>query len=244
MDVVNSSSPPSGGEIELDLKDLSVCIAIPCYRGVVPIEQMTALIEAVTNLRNKGVKVAVGTERENALIDLARNRLVTRFLDTGYKKIFWLDDDILFQPDDMERVLAWSTLYPIVGATYPVRQEKPLYFIRRETDHWVQNEYGLFDTIGYGLGFVVMDRSVFETMSPKTDTFIMDSEEHKQFFKIEAVNKVYFGEDIYFFKRWHDEFGGKAMLDPSINLKHMGHKAYDTKFMDYLRGLYVLPGNS
>lgn len=226
------------GEIEVGLPQ-SVCIAIPCYREVVPIEQMTALVETVHMLRAKGVKVAIATERGNALIDLARSRLVYKFLEkTDYEKIFWLDDDVLFTPDDFERLLGWSTMYPIVAATYPVRQDPPKFFIRRATQEWDQNEYGLFKIIGTGLGFCVVDRSVFEKMSPDTDTFIMEDEEIKQFFKIEQKDKIYFGEDIYFFKRWHEKYDGFCMLDPSINLKHVGTKAYAYKFIDYLQGLY------
>lgn len=229
----------SSGEIELSLEGLSVCIAIPSYRQVLPLEQVTALIETVHTLRMKGVKVAIASESGNALIDLARSRIAYKFLEkTDYQKIFWLDDDIIFTPDDFERLLAWSTLYPIVAATYPVRQEPPKFFLRRESEEWDQNEYGLFKIIGCGLGFCVMDRSVFRTMSPDTETFIMDDEEIKHFFRIEAENKVYFGEDIYFFKRWHDKYEGFVMLDPSINLKHVGQKAYDYKFVDYIKGLY------
>lgn len=229
----------SGGEVELSLEGLSVCIAIPSYSSKVPIEMMTALTESVSNLRQKGIKVAIITERGNALIDLARNRIVTRFLEeTDYNKIFWLDDDIVFKPDDMERLIAWSTLYPIVGATYPCRIDTPTFFIRRESDKWVQNEYGLFDTIGFGCGFVVMDRSVFDTMRPTTEKFVMEGVEHHKFFSIEIKDGTYFGEDIYFFRRWHDEFGGKAILDPSIELQHVGVKYYDFKFVPYLQGLY------
>jgi hypothetical protein len=235
LDNQSSSSPQ--GEVELSLPE-SVCVGIPCYREVVPIEQMTALVETVYQLRTKGVKVAIATERGNALIDMARSRLVDKFLNnTDYQKIFWLDDDIIFTPDDFERLLAWSTLYPIVAATYPVRQDPVKFFIRQETNQWDQNEYGLFKIIGTGLGFCIMDRSVFETMVPDTSTFIVEDKEIKHFFKIESENGVYFGEDIYFFKRWHDKYGGSVMLDPSIDLKHVGQNAYDYKFIDYIKGL-------
>ena len=232
------SSPSEGGEVTLDLPQ-SVCIAIPSYQGQLPVLLASALIELTYSLRSKGIKVAVSFEHENALIDLARNRLVSTYLkQTDYEKIFWIDDDIIFDPDDAERLLAWSTLYPIVAATYPVRQDPPKFFMRRESEKWEQNEYGLFKIIGTGLGFTVMDRSVFDKMAPTTDTFIMEGEEHKAFFKITQENKVYYGEDIYFFKRWHDEFGGHVWLDPSINLGHFGHKTFDYKFLDYLKGLY------
>lgn len=227
------------GEITLDLEGLKVCIGIPCYGGTTPIELTFALVEAVYSLRSKGVKVALIMQRENALVDLARNYVVDKFLkETDCNKLFWLDDDIVFKPDDMERLIGWSTLYPVVGATYPVRGDSPKFFIRRETEAWDQNEYGLFKVIGTGLGFCVIDRSVFDQMKPTVDRFKMGDQEMDAYYTITRENGVYFGEDITFFKKWHDEFGGCFMLDPSINLQHVGSKYYDSRFLDYFNGLY------
>lgn len=231
-------SPSEGGEVSLSLDGMNVCIGIPCYSGVVPVEQAMALVEAVTTLRQKGVKVSIAMERDNALVDLARNRVVAKFLnETKCNKLFWLDDDIIFKPDDMERLLAWSTLYPVVGATYPVRGDPPKFFVRRESEIWNQNEYGLFKIIGTGLGFCVIDRSVFEQMEPTVDKFTMEKEEIAAYYTITRENGIYFGEDITFFKKWH-EMGGCMMLDPSIDLIHVGSKQYDYKFVDFIKGLY------
>ena len=137
----------------------------------------------------------------------------------------------------MERLLGWSTLYPIVGATYPVRGDPPKFFIRRESEVWEQNEYGLLKVIGTGLGFCVMDRSVFEKMKPTCETYTMDKVEMDSYFNTTRKDGVYFGEDISFFKKWHEDFGGNFMLDPSIELQHVGSKYYDHKFIDYIHRL-------
>src|SRR3990167_8998437 len=195
----------SEGELEFSLDGLSVCIAIPSYSEHVPLDLAVALTEAVSDMRLKGVKVAIATERGNALIDLARSRLATKFIDqTKYQKIFWIDDDIIFNPADFERLLAWSTMYPIVAGTYPARMEPAKFFIRRETEKWEQNEYGLFKIIGCGLGFCVMDRSVFEKLLPDTNSFQIEQEKIHRFFRIDQENGRYFGEDILFFKNWHE----------------------------------------
>ena len=226
------------GEIEISFEGMSVCIAIPSYNEQVPIDLAVALIEAVSNLRLKGVKVAIATERGNALIDLARSRLATKFIDkTTYQKIFWIDDDIIFDPADFERLLAWSTMYPIVAATYPARMEPAKFFIRRESEKWDQNQYGLFKVIGCGMGFCVMDRSVFEKLLPTTETFIIADEEIHRFFKMEYKDGRYFGEDICFLNNWHENHEGFVMLDSAINLKHVGTKQYDYKFSDYIMGV-------
>lgn len=233
------NSASLGGEVELNLEGMNVCIGIPCYSGVTPIEQTMALVEAVTTLRQKGVKVCIAVQRDNALIDLARNYIVNQFLEeTKCNKLFWLDDDIIFKADDMERLLGWSTLYPVVGATYPVRGDPPKFFVRRESDQWKQNEYGLFEIIGTGLGFCVMDRAVFDKMKPTVEKFTIENTEIEAYFTITREKGIYFGEDITFFKKWH-EMGGNFMLDPSIELQHVGSKYYDHKFIDYIQGLYA-----
>ena len=137
----------------------------------------------------------------------------------------------------LKRIEFSRTLYPVVGATYPVRCDPVKFFVRRESEKWEQNEYGLLKIIGTGLGFCVMDRSVFEQMSPSVEKFVMEKEEIEAYFTIHRENGVYFGEDISFFKKWH-EMGGCFMLDPSIDLKHVGSKYYDYKFVDFIQARF------
>ena len=61
-----------------------------------------------------------------------------------------------------------------------------------------------------------------------------------QLFDVRLMDDRYVGEDIHFFYKYIYEFDGEVWLDPLIELKHVGKKAYDTKFKDALKVLYKI----
>ena len=223
-------------EKELQLPK-SVCISIPAYSGTIPVETAIHLAQAVSKLRRLGVTVVMQTERECGLVEVTRNKLVNVFLEKSKcQKMFFLDNDIVFKADDLIRLLAWSTKYPIVGATYCVRKDNPpTFFVDLDRTGTTLNEDGLLSCEGLGAGFVVIDRSVFEEMKPHTEVYVKDGETINRYFWTGVKNGKYRGEDIMFFKEWVNKHGGEIILDPCIDLQHVGHKYYDYKFSDWLK---------
>ena len=221
-------------EFELSLPK-SVCIAIPAYDGTVPVETAFRLAEVVSRLKSMGITVIMQSERNNGLVDVVRNTLVDRFLkQTKAEKLVFIDSDIVFKVDDLIRLLAISTEYLVVGATYPIKRDESMgFFVQLQENPPNRNKHGLISVRGMGAGFVVIDRSVFETMELKTEKYRMDGE-FTRYFQTGVVDGRYRGEDIWFFNRWVDEFGGQVMLDPSVNLQHVGTKYYGYTFKDAL----------
>lgn len=76
---------------------MKTLIAIPCM-DTVPIGFMTSLI----NLRkSEDTSYAV---RQNTLIYDSRNILTAQAIQGGYDRILWLDSDMCFEPDLLERL--------------------------------------------------------------------------------------------------------------------------------------------
>lgn len=210
---------------EFNLNGQSVCIAIPCYTGMVPIELMSSTLRTVDMLQQMGVKVGFLFERENALIDSVRNRLTDRFVkETNYQKLFFIDSDIVYQPEDFVRILALATKHRIVAATYQARQDPPRYFISVVSE--TPDKYGLYDVDGLGFGFICIDKDVFLKQEPTTETYKDKGQPITRYFSVGMRNGEYVGEDMYFIKRSVHEFGEVVKLDPSIKLKHVGTKEY------------------
>lgn len=215
----------------------SVCIAIPAYDGSVPVETAIHLATAVAKLKSMGIEVIMLSERNNGLVDVVRNTLVDKFLNkTTCEKLLFIDSDIVFEADDVLRLLALSTLHKVIGATYPIKRDDPIgFFIQVKEELGLKlDEHGLLQCRGFGAGFLVVDRSVFETMEPTTEKYRMDGI-FTRYFQTAVMDGEYRGEDIWFLRRWHDKFGGQVVLDPWINLKHVGKKYYDYKFSDYMK---------
>ena len=215
---------------------MSICFAFPCYDGHVPIETAVHFANTVADLKEAKISVSMQWGSESALIDLCRSRLVKVFLEkTKCQKLFFIDSDIIFKPDDVKRLLYHSMKYPVVGAVYPRRKDPAAFYLKAKAMQLETNEDGLIEVLGFGAGFVVIDRSVFEKMAPFVAEVDTDRETNlKMFFDIRILGREYHGEDISFYRRWTEECGGSIFIDPTINLKHIGSREFDYKFMDYI----------
>lgn len=225
------------GEKEFDLTGKSVCIAIPCYSGVVPIETALALASLAVNLKEIGVKLDIVSERENGIITSVRNRLVYRFLkesDADY--LFWLDDDIIFETKDFLSVFALATEKRICAATYPSRKEPSNFFIKyvQGDKPEFEEDYGLIKAKGLGMGFICMDREIVqEVFDANADSEYDDSGfSPRDLFKIGVRDRKYWGEDMSFLVDLYETYGHVSYVHPWINLKHVGRKDYDAKLME------------
>jgi len=228
----------SDSSLEVDLSTLGgIAFAIPAYDGKVVVEQLAAVYHAGMKLNSMGVKSAVIYEKGNALVDYSRNRLVAKFLkDSTAQKLVFLDSDIKFKWEDLERLLVFSSKYPIVCGTYPAKKEPTKFFINPvyTTDGKLKiNEYGLLSITGCGAGFMIIDRSVFLRMEANSKKFSVDEDIITQYFYNQVVGTDFYGEDVCFLHRWVKEFGGEVWLDPGIDLIHIGNKDYDAKFSGF-----------
>ncbi len=223
-------------EKEFDLSGLSVCIALPCYSGIVPVETALALAQTIVEAKDAGIKVDIVVERENGIITAVRNRLVSRFLNESKAEyMFWIDDDIIFTPQDFIACLALATEKDMVGATYPVRKDEPKFFIKYINDQYPEfdKDYGLIKAKGLGLGFMCMHRKLVQEIVDTCETYEEKGLVIPDLFKVGRRDNKYWGEDMWFFNDLYD-LGHIAYIHPLINLKHVGRKDYDHKLLDYV----------
>lgn len=222
-------------EVEFDLSGLSVMIAMPCYRGTVPVEAVASLLQAQAMLRNMGVLTSFMYMAENALIDMCRNHIVHNFLkDCECQKLLFIDDDIIFKPEDLVRLVAYSTKYNVVAATYPSRTKEPTFYVNFLDNKPRCNDDGLMPIDGVGMGFVCIDRKLLEEIKPELETYVFKGETISRYFQIGVIEGKLRGEDMYFFNMLVHRFKKAVYLDPGIELQHWGHFNFDYKFTDYI----------
>lgn len=227
-----------GPLFEFNLDGLSVAICIPAYRGYLPLDMVGGLIDTMFTMHKRGINNWLITDRECAIISHARNKLVDKFLkETTAQKLLFIDDDIIFKWEDVERLLAWSTRYRIVCATYPMRQLPEIkYFVKGKLCEENLNEDGLMQIEGTGLGFTIIDRDVFDQLKPQQ--YKWQGSLYKSFFNVEIKHDTLYGEDILFFGDCIEN-GEKVWLDPMINLKHFGNHAFEGDFAAHLSNLLL-----
>ena len=162
-----------------------------------------------------------------SLIYTSRNTLATRAIQTEADYVLWLDSDMVFEPDLLERLMKTLTEndLDIVTGLYFRRVQpyspvlfKDLTLIRDTFFEWSEFKEvpsDLFEVAGCGFGCVLM----------KTDAFFdVQSKFGNMFAPIGNT-----GEDLAFCWRAR-ECGYKVWCDPSIICGHVGYVISDDKF--------------
>jgi hypothetical protein len=191
------------GELSLDLKDVSVMIAMPVYRDMSPIT-VHCLLEAQGIAMKAEIPCTVLFERGCAMVEVARSACVHRFLKTDRTKLFWIDADLQWSTDAFLRMIGLSTKMKAVCGSYPGKVE-PLTFILNEK---------------------LADKA------PRCKMRDMDGEIMRHVFRTEVKNEALVGEDMVFFNDIR-ALGYEVWCDPSLELGHIGSKVYSGSLYEH-----------
>lgn len=218
--------------LQIDLTGVNFTIGFPCSYYV-PVQTVFSLIKTFREFQASGISINCVSQIGCSIVDSARNNVVHDFLkEPEAHKLIWIDSDMEWEPQALLRLCCWSSIYPIVGALYSTKVEGNQKFLgdyrRGESGLVEQNEHGLARMNALGMGMCIMDRSVFETMMPTTQTYTDNQGNGPiySFFEMPVRNGHKIGEDIYFFRRWIEEFNGEVWVDPDIEIGHVGSKTY------------------
>lgn len=197
-------------------------IAIPCMDMI-----HTDFVISLTGLRIKGeVKFAYSV---SSLVYDSRNALARQAILEGFDRVLWLDSDMSFQPDLLERLEAdMENGCDIVSGIYVTRKGKikPVVFDecgykpfseeRRELLPYANTFYDypkdtLFECGAIGFGGVLMNVSLLKEVERR--------------YGLPFAPIVGFGEDISFCLRVR-ELGHKIYCDSRIKMGHVGNHTY------------------
>lgn len=97
-----------------------------------------------------------------AAVDQARNQMATDALAQGFDELFWIDSDIEFQPDAVEKLRAHNL--PIVAGIYPKKGVRALaaHVIPGTKQILFGQGGGLVEILYAGTGFLLTRRQVYE----------------------------------------------------------------------------------
>lgn len=162
-----------------------------------------------------------------SLIYAARNELAALAIQNEFDYVLWLDSDMVFPPDTLERLMVTMREHDldIVTGLYfrRVPPYSPVLFDRLEYEtanvtSWSEFESippTLFEVGGCGFGCVLM----------KTDVFLDVQAKFGNMFAPIGNN----GEDVAFCIRAR-ECGFKIFCDPTVICGHVGYSVVDDQF--------------
>ena len=191
---------------------MKTMIAIPCMDTV-----QTEFAQSM--MRMKLVGEVQHAFMACSLIYKSRNDLADMAIQSGADFVMWLDSDVVFKSDLMERLMEDMEGRDIVTGVYHMRRPpfKPVLWKKckmgiipqdNESEDW--DDYpknGIFEVDGCGFGCVMMRASILQ---PIVDRF------HDLFAPLPG-----YGEDLSFCIR-AKACGFKIHCDPSIQIGHKG----------------------
>lgn len=220
---------------------MKVFVALPVYGGYHP-HFVFGLLELMAGPRPCPlmVKQLVG----DSLVARARNRLAAQFLASDATHLLFLDTDLIFSPDHIERLVGHADAggHAIVAGLYPKKQ-KQLAWVCNVEDPEIRDgidEAADLVPVKYaGTGCLMIAREVFERMIDRWGDEIAyqpdDGETGLEtlwdFFSVgvwecpRSGRRRYLSEDWYFCQRARD-LGYQIMMDTRVVLKHCGEAVY------------------
>ena len=166
-------------------------------------------------------------------IDHKRSRLATQVLEEPYDEFLWIDSDMKFDPDDVDRLR--SHRLPLIGGFYAARGSRDLNC--RPLLGTAEIAFGPgsapVEVHSLATGFLLTHRTVYEDIVRKLELpwcgassgelvvpyflpMVYEDPEH---------GMAYLSEDYAFCGRAR-QAGHKVLLDPSIRLWHIGSYGY------------------
>lgn len=153
-------------------------------------------------------------------VAMQRQQLVDEALESSCTHILWIDSDMRFPADTIQRLLSHKK--DIVGANYStrVKPHRPVAFKSKENlDKRVFLGEGLEQVFAVGSGLLLVNRTVYENMS-KPHYSVEWNENY--------TNLV--GEDIYFCNKAND-CNYKVFIDNDLSkiISHVGVQEFTIK---------------
>lgn len=224
-------------DIQIDLKGLSVMIGMPAGRDL-PGLTVKSLMGTQSLCRDVRVPFQFGMVIGSAVVQWARDEVVDLFLQSDATRLFWIDSDMVWKPEQFMRLLALSQYHDVICAAYPAKKEQPTFYVNWDSAVGLnQAEHGLLEINGIGLGFTVMSRKVVEELAARASRVIDDVSKRDMaaVFRVGATTDGRRqGEDMAFFSDIR-ALGYKVLLDPTVDLGHIGTKEYTGSIRQVLR---------
>jgi hypothetical protein len=176
---------------------------------------------------------AVRRWASSAAIDRARSEIATRALSDGYEELMWIDSDIGFDPQAVDRIREHGL--PVVAGIYSKRgvREAACTFLTESKGMTLGAGGGLLEVRYVGTGFIHTRRAVYEDIVRKfalpvcNDKFQASVVPYflPMILRDPAAGFWYLGEDYSFCERAR-QAGHKIMIDTTIRLWHYGRYGY------------------
>ena len=182
--------------------------------------------DALRELERRGY--AVRRVRGYAAIDTARNQMASDALAQGFDELMWIDADIIFDPDDVDKLRRHEM--PLVCGIYPKKSRRQFAcsFLPQTRSLLFGSKGGVIEILYCGFGFTLTRRGLYETMQRQLELPMCNQRFQSPlapYFAplIDGAGEQawYLSEDYAFCERAR-RCGFRVLADTTIRLWHVG----------------------
>lgn len=225
---------------------IKVLLAAPSYDGRFDVRFMDSLINTMPLCEQNNIKVLPYFLCYDSLIQRARNDYFRVAYQTGVDVLFFIDSDIGWNPDDFVKLVLSDK--DMIGGTYRKKNdEEELYAFKalgENSDNFniLPDENGILEVNGLGCGFLKLSKNCVKMLFENEKSFYISEKEGQQVPELTKnvcectinFNNHFVSEDIIMGFKWQ-QLGGTVYLDTTIDLIHVGSKAYTGNVQNWLQ---------
>mgnify|MGYP001366017363 CR=1 FL=1 len=206
-----------------------------------PVEATLDALEAsIPHVEAAGWKHALVSEIACPYISAARSKLLRKAIDADATDIFFLDDDLSWEPEAPARLL--QTKGDIVAGTYRFRQDEEAYmgtlYTTADGRPIVRPEDGAIIAEWVPAGFLRVTLNAVRKLMRRFPELVygLPEKPHFDLFHHGAHNGLWYGEDYAFSRRAH-EAGLQVVIVPDLSITHHDKRSgrkYGGNFHEFL----------
>lgn len=218
--------------------DINLCVGLPVYGGY-HAHFVPGLLDLV---RRPPCSLRIAPMVGDSLVSRARNRIAAKFLQSDCTHLLFLDTDLIFSAEQIERLIAHRK--PFLIGLYPKKQETLAWVCNTRAEFPPRDpETGLQRILYGGTGCMLIAREVFEAIIAKFPDLSYQPDDGEpdgplyDFFKVgvhedpATGRRRYLSED-WFFCQLAADAGYELYADTHVILKHCGDAIYPLTLND------------
>ena len=210
---------------------MSLLIATPMYGGNCTAAYFRSAMTLKDAFRDRNFPHDWLETTNESLITRARDTSAARFLQGDWSRLFFIDADIQFEPEQVATL--WNMDCDVAVGCYPRKELKAEYAAwvsgRLLRAHELDKIRQPFPVDYAGTGFMMIKRRVFEILQARHPEWKYEEGhvgECWAFFQDPIEDGIHLSEDFFFCKRVR-EAGMQVLMHPKVRLKHIGCHAFD-----------------
>jgi hypothetical protein len=227
-----------------------VFFAVPAHTGDATCGTLTSIVQSIATLQSLGLDFELQAWVGDSLLPHARNVLIAKFMASDCTDLVMIDADLAWGMDALMALL--KAPVELVAGVYRFKNDNERYPIRYlDGAQALEVTDDIAEVAEVPLGFARINRAGVERMieahkrrtyrhssAPDLICHLLFDLEYREFADGEMHNGVYgdyWGEDYVFCNKFREAGGRVYIIDPEIELTHIGKKSYTGSLGGYLR---------